>query len=382
MSRWVYARRAVQGDPRRIAETLHRATRELLQAASGSEPTAPAGDGSFTMTLHNHRLVDASKTVRVHIGEVVARDGWSKIPIRWEAEPGRHLFPRFSGGIELEEEARARVGLSIVGEYRPPAGPLGTLADAAGLLEVAEATIRELVDALAARLAEIVAGDGALPEPLEPAGALRVADIMTTDPLTFGEDTSLRVAALVLLHKGIAGAPVVDAKGALIGVLSERDLLDKVAADPTGIGRKAATALRRRDAGTVGEACSRPALTTDADATVREAAAEMARRDVSRLVVLDGAKVVGIVTRHDALKALVRADEEIAATCRQRIAALGLDHVEVDVAFGEVVLRGSVDLRSQVGEVVAAVNDVDGVLTVEEHLTYVVNDLVPPTIVA
>ena len=58
-----------------------------------------------------------------------------------------------------------------------------------------------------------------------PRPTLAVGDAMTRDPIVLRDDDPLAVAAKVLDEAHISGAPVVDAKGILVGVLSGTDLL-------------------------------------------------------------------------------------------------------------------------------------------------------------
>ena len=86
------------------------------------------------------------------------------------------------------------------------------------------------------------------------------------------------------------GYPVADADGNLLGVLTRRDFYDP------GADR------RRR----VGELIHRPPITVSPDVTLRDAANEMIRHDVGRLVVADPAnprRAIGILTRSDVLRA-------------------------------------------------------------------------------
>src|SRR5689334_24809801 len=55
-------------------------------------------------------------------------------------------------------------------------------------------------------------------------GQAQVRDVMTRDLTTVGADESLTIAIRKLLRRRVSGAPVVDATGALVGVLSEADL--------------------------------------------------------------------------------------------------------------------------------------------------------------
>jgi CBS domain-containing protein len=133
---------------------------------------------------------------------------------------------------------------------------------------------------------------------------MRVADVMTEDVLVVDEELPVRIAALLLLHHEIGGAPVVDVEGELIGVVSEADLLAKEIFPPQGCGKAADTARRRWSAVTVGELCSRPARTTAPDVSLHDAAQMMREEGIARLVVVAGSRIVGIITRYDILKAL------------------------------------------------------------------------------
>lgn len=54
---------------------------------------------------------------------------------------------------------------------------------------------------------------------------LLVADVMTIDPVVVVEDAPLEDAARLLRTYSISGLPVVDRDGALVGVISQTDLV-------------------------------------------------------------------------------------------------------------------------------------------------------------
>src|SRR5215469_13589420 len=56
---------------------------------------------------------------------------------------------------------------------------------------------------------------------------MRAMDVMTTDVITVDPDTTVQALATLLAERGISGAPVVDASGRLVGVVSEGDLLHR-----------------------------------------------------------------------------------------------------------------------------------------------------------
>lgn len=365
MERWVCAQREICGGHDRFEEAMLAHLPELLQQAAGLPGVPPDGTGGVPVQLSVHLAgIGVHKMVRATVGEATRRDGWLSVPLTWAASPGRALFPSFDGAVELQRLTPATVEVSLVGHYRPPFGPLGGIGDMTVTADLAQRTVEGLLATLTRAIVDRAYGQEA-PEPAS-TGALRVRDVMTGEPmLTFTEDTSVRAAAALLLRAGVSGAPVLDARGHVCGVLSTRDLLDKAASYPLGLGTAAYRAHRRYRAVTVGEACTRPAVTTEADTLVRAAAREMARRDLSRLVVLDGATVVGVVTRTDMLRALTRDDDQVAEAVRATLGDAGHDAVTVEVDGGVAHLMGTVALRSQEPALVATVEAVDGVLDVE-----------------
>jgi CBS domain-containing protein len=89
------------------------------------------------------------------------------------------------------------------------------------------------------------------------------------------------------------GFPVVDGEGALVGVLTRRDLLD-----PAGGAERSLGAMVKR-----------PPIVAYADGTLRDVVDAMARADIGRLPVVERQRprhVVGIVTRGDVVAAEAR----------------------------------------------------------------------------
>lgn len=382
MRRWLYRYRTVSGDPAGLAGCLRGELRELLAAGTASPPPAPAGDGSFLMELPGHVLgADLTKTVRVTTGVAVIHDARLVIPVSWKADPIRPAFPTFTGAIELEPMHRSAAQMTVVGSYRVPAGVVGLLADSTLLRGVAEGTADRLLDGLVQALTQRTVQEDvptvALSTPPTP---MRVAEVMTRDPLVLSDDQPLRTAALLLFHSDISGAPVVDASGALIGVLSESDLMEKQARLPTGLGRGVTEAWRRHDAVTVGEVCTRPARVTAADATLRDAVREMIDHGVARLVVIDGSRIAGIVTRHDVLQALTRTDAAILHAVDALLRGQHEPDVTAGVEWGVVTLDGAATRLSRIRGLVAQVEAVDGVIRVDaDHLGFHEDDVIPVT---
>lgn len=379
MERWICARKTVVGRPDELTDTLVKELPALLQNATGVPASPPEGDGGVHLRLSTGTGDRAiHKDVHARIGEHEDGSGWVSIPLEWTASSTGSLFPSFRGRVEIEPTSAQTATVMLIGSYHPPLGPLGAAADTLILNRTARRTGQWLVDLLAASLVEHAQADTVVSD--HPHAQLTVGDIMTVDPITFPADQSLRAAAEVLLRHGISGAPVVDSAGRVVGVLSERDLLDKAAEPPRGIGRDDRRARERHNGLLVGDVCTRPARTTAADTSVRQAAEEMASHDVDRLVVLDGGRHVGILTRTDVLKVLIRAQDELEEAVREVLGTVDADEVDMVVREGVVTLTGEIELRSNLRVISSRLAAIDGVIDVQADLSWRTDDVLPPTI--
>jgi CBS domain-containing protein len=104
----------------------------------------------------------------------------------------------------------------------------------------------------------------------------------------------------------------------------------------------------------------------------------MTARGVNRLPVVDGGRIVGIVSRADLVRAYVRSDEELAATIRDdvllRILWLDPAQFTVGVRDGVASISGRVERRSTAEMVERAVSMVPGIVDVEPDLSWAVDD--------
>ena len=217
---------------------------------------------------------------------------------------------------------------------------------------------------------------------------LTIRDAMTRSVVSVHRSTPLREVAQTLIDNGISGVPVVDVDGAVLGVVSEADLLvkeqgaDAIHHRPLArfIGESAESRaqLVKLGATSAAGAMTAPAITITSNRSLREAAATMTGRNVNRLPVVDDGRLVGIISRADLVRAYVRSDDELAATIRQdvilRILWLDPALFTVIVKDGMASISGRVERRSTAEMIERAVRVVPGVLDVHASVAWSVDD--------
>jgi CBS domain-containing protein len=215
---------------------------------------------------------------------------------------------------------------------------------------------------------------------------MKVREIMTTDVVSASPSTSLSEFGRLLTTRRISGVPVVE-DGALVGVVSEGDILEdqtrRRVSRHTPLDWLVTTGHPRTDpthrhAATVAEVMTAPAISVDADVSVRDAAAIMVGRNVNRLPVLEAGRLVGIVTRSDLVRAYLREDVDIERSIREDVIRgtmwLDPDAFQVSVANGVVRIGGTVDRRSTATIIEKLVNLVEGVDGVVSSLAWETDD--------
>jgi CBS-domain-containing membrane protein len=217
--------------------------------------------------------------------------------------------------------------------------------------------------------------------------ALRVEDVMTRDVVTVAPTAGFREVVDLMRGHGVSALPVVGDTGALLGIVSEADLLPKE--NPPGSRRgwvpesKKATQRRHRAEGvSAGDIMSMPAVSIGPRASLAAAARHLERHGVRRLVVLDtDGQLVGIVSRRDLLACFSRSDAEIRRDIVEGVIPrwLWIDPaaVTVEVQDGVVRLGGVVDLRSDADILTHLVRGLDGVVDVDSSVHYRWNDRSP-----
>ncbi|MET8997560.1 CBS domain-containing protein [Amycolatopsis sp. Hca4] len=203
-----------------------------------------------------------------------------------------------------------------------------------------------------------------------------VSAVMTADPITVSPQTPFKDIAELLTGNGISAVGVVDKTGALVGVVSEADLLPHLWDDPKPRRRDRRLA-RKATACTAKDLMTSPVVTIDAEDSLAVAAAKFARSGVRRLFVLRGGKPVGVLSRRDLVRTFTRGDADLDREVCSRIRQLGWgpDRVRVEVRAGIVTVVGRVERRSDIDPVTRLISELSGVVEVRNRLDYVWNDV-------
>jgi CBS domain-containing protein len=162
-------------------------------------------------------------------------------------------------------------------------------------------------------------------------GVELVRDVMSSPAVTVSTDTGLKDATRLLARHGITALPVLDPSGALVGVISEADVLQVAYLGEDPIQIVPARAAPERRPVLVGEVMSRHPVAVSADTSVAEAVDLMIGTTVKSLPVVEHGHVVGVVSRRDLVRELARPDELVEAEIDELVRRSGnVWSVEVD----------------------------------------------------
>ena len=154
--------------------------------------------------------------------------------------------------------------------------------------------------------------------------SLTAADIMTRNVVTAKPDDTVAKVARSLSDRGISAVPICDAMGAVVGMVSEGDLIAPVGATRS---TKRSWWLNLLAEGTdlapsfldcikvenqrVGDLMVAPVVTVLPTATIPELADLLTKHRIKRLPVVSDGKLVGIVSRADLVDAFARTPEAV-----------------------------------------------------------------------
>jgi CBS domain-containing membrane protein len=132
--------------------------------------------------------------------------------------------------------------------------------------------------------------------------AVTVRDLMTQNPTTLDRNETLDLAESIMNLGRIRHMPVVD-DGKVVGIVSQRDMFRSALITSLGFGRKTTGALIKTIK--IKEIMTEKVVTISPDASIKEAARQMMEKKIGCLPVLEGDRLVGIVTETDMLQYVV-----------------------------------------------------------------------------
>jgi len=199
---------------------------------------------------------------------------------------------------------------------------------------------------------------------------MRVRDVMTRSVVTVESGTAIVAAAEVITERGFTLLPVVDGMARLVGVVTEADLMrDRVHVDPRAL-LHGEPPRPQPDAHTiVADVMTTEVRTATANTDLADLTTLMLDTGLRSVPVVEGERLVGIVTRRDVLKAVCRDDRTIAADVRHRLARYGdSSRWQVRVRDSRVeVVDGHGDDELERHIVSVLVGAVPGVVGVDVH---------------
>ena len=222
---------------------------------------------------------------------------------------------------------------------------------------------------------------------------MQASDIMTTDVIIVRPNASIFEAATLLTEHHISGIPVVDDGGAVVGMLSEGDLLHRM---ETGTGkpqrswfgeflhstRKLAGEYLKENAVKVNDVMTGNVVSVSPSTPLSEIADILERLHIKRVPVLDQGKLVGIVSRANLIRALASAarpdqtglasDETIHLNVMHALEGRrwAMTAENVVVKEGVVHFWGTVNSEEERRAILVSAERVPGVKGVEDHLGY------------
>lgn len=150
---------------------------------------------------------------------------------------------------------------------------------------------------------------------------ITVRDVMSPDPVTIGPDSTVTEAARTMVDNRIGALPVLQ-DDRLIGIVTEGDLimqdvklefptylhlLDGFIMYPPATARFESE-LKKAVAADVRAVMTENPVTVQVTASLEDAATLLVERDVSRLPVLDGNRLVGVISKSDIVRSLLDKD--------------------------------------------------------------------------
>ena len=150
---------------------------------------------------------------------------------------------------------------------------------------------------------------------------MNAADVMVTNVITVGPDACLQDVAHLFLTNRISAAPVAGTDGKILGIVSEGDLMWRAEA---GTGRRRSWWLSlltgrevlaaeyiKEHSRKVADVMTREVITAAPQTSLRDIANILEKNGIKRVPIVDGGKIIGIVSRANLLQALASLRNQI-----------------------------------------------------------------------
>jgi CBS domain-containing protein len=144
---------------------------------------------------------------------------------------------------------------------------------------------------------------------------VKAKDIMKRDVITVRPDTSVEEIGRLFIEKDISGAPVVDEHGALVGIVTENDLISQNkkfhiptilrifdAFIPLESTSQVEKEIKRMAATKASEICTRDVVTIDEETSLSDIATLMTEKRIHLLPVVREGKIIGIVGKKEVIR--------------------------------------------------------------------------------
>lgn len=219
---------------------------------------------------------------------------------------------------------------------------------------------------------------------------MKASDVMTRKVFSVVPSTPVRQVASVMLEHGVSAVPVIDAKGALLGIVSEGDLHRR--AETGTLKRRSwwlallsspddeAKAFKKTHGLVAGDVMTKGAIVVTEDASLGDVAELLDRRRIKRVPVVKDGRVVGIVSRANLVRAFANSPQPEASKQSDHSLRDAIDarmkseswaphvYINVGVQDGQVELSGVVESTDIRDAVRLLVETVPGVRAVKESL--------------
>jgi CBS domain-containing protein len=195
-----------------------------------------------------------------------------------------------------------------------------------------------------------------------PAANLRIRSLLTRPPVSCSADETIATASRTMMRHGVGSIVVLDPAGRPVGIVTDRDLRERV------------LAAGRSPADPVAAVMSAPLVTVSPEAFVFEALLEMARRGLHHLLVVEGGDLIGVISGHDLLLLQAAAPLALARAIQScpSVAALAPVMPQLTLATRRLFEQGWSGY--QIGRIVSEMND----LVVRRVLTLAQRELGGP----